>query len=80
MLKNIWNKIKKFFKDSETIFLARVQTLVGALGTIALWVYNDPTVSEAIKGALQPKYVVFYIVGLGLLTEYARRRRATDLN
>lgn len=75
----MWAKIKKFFKDSETIFWARLQVFIGAIVAAVLSVANDPTVSEAIKAILKPEYVPYYVIAFGIITELARRRRADDL-
>lgn len=76
MFKTLWTKIKKYFKDSETIFLARLQVVVGAISTYFVWFSTSPEMTEAFKNLLQPKYIPFYVLGLGFLTEYLRRRRS----
>ena len=75
----MWAKIKKFFKDSETIFWARFQVLMGAVVAGLLSLVNDPNVGDAIKSVLKPEYVPYYVIAFGVITEIARRRRATDL-
>lgn len=75
----MWAKVKKFFKDSETIFWARFQVFMGAVVAGLLSLVNDPNVGDAIKSVLKPEYVPYYVIAFGVITEIARRRRATDL-
>jgi hypothetical protein len=75
----MWDKIKAWFKRSETIFWARLQVLLGAIAASVMALANDPNISDAIKAVLKPEYVPYYVIGFGLLTEILRRRRATDL-
>jgi hypothetical protein len=37
---------------------------------------SDPNVTNAIQAALQPKYIPYYVIAVGLITEIARRRTA----
>jgi len=37
---------------------------------------QDPNVSAAIQSALQPKFIPYYVIAIGLVTEIARRRTA----
>jgi len=79
----MWDKIKAklktWFKDSETIFWARLQMLVGALGAIVTSLMQSPDINAAIQAVLKPEYVPYYVIGFGVITEIARRLRATDL-
>lgn len=70
----MWQHIKSFFKDSETIFLARLQTLLGIIS--AAWLAMD---HNAIAQYIESKWIPFYLIGAGIVTEIARRYRATDL-
>lgn len=70
----MWTKIRAFFKDSETIFLARLQTLVGLV--FSAWLALD---HNAIAQYIESKWIPVYLIGAGILTEVARRYRATDL-
>lgn len=70
----MWEKIKRFFKHSETILLARVQALAGLV--LAAVVAVDP---QLLATYLPTKYVPLWLIVSGVLTEYARRRRAEDL-
>lgn len=75
-----WQKIKSWFKHSETIALARLQVILGVLGVFVFNVLQDPNVVAAIQGVLKPQYVPYFIIGIGVLTEVLRRRGATDLH
>lgn len=81
MLSNVWKKIKKFFKDSETIFWARVNQLAGVI----IAVYNSiditslTTIDWSTVGKNQFFWIGFGLLINGIITEVARRRRATDL-
>lgn len=70
----MWQHIKNFFKDSETIFLARLQTFVGIVS--AAWLAMD---HSAIAQYIDSKWIPVYLIGAGIVTEIARRYRATDL-
>jgi hypothetical protein len=74
----MWNDIKDWFKDSETIFWARFQMLVGAVIAVLVSTDLSPLLSAGVPTTQQLIFagVVF---GQGVLTEYLRRRRATDL-
>ena len=77
----MWDKVKAFFKHSITILWARVMTLGGAALATLLSLSADPTVSGAIQGVLQPKFIPYYVIAIGIITELARRRtvgKATD--
>jgi hypothetical protein len=39
-------------------------------------VLQDPNVNGAIQTALQPKFIPYYVIAIGLVTEIARRRTA----
>ncbi|HWE77033.1 MAG TPA: hypothetical protein VG270_00810 [Pseudolabrys sp.] len=72
----MWAKIKAWFKNSITIVWARVVALGGVLLALGQSLVADPNVNGAIQQALQPKFIPFYIIGIGLITEVARRRTA----
>jgi hypothetical protein len=67
----MWEKIKAWFKNSETIFWARLQILVGCL-----WVALSTT---DLAPVLSGKYLTYWLILNGFMTEYLRRRNATDL-
>jgi hypothetical protein len=72
----MWNKVKSWFKNSVTILWARVQVLAGLATASLMALAADPNVTGAIQTALQPKYIPFYVIAIGLITEIARRRTA----
>lgn len=66
----MWDRIKDFFKSSETIFWARLNALVGVV-SMAL-TYVDPAL---IQPLLTPQNFALYIIVNAAATEYLRRRR-----
>jgi hypothetical protein len=72
----MWDKIKSWFKHSVTILWARIVTLGGAVLATLLSLSSDPNVSGAIQSVLQPKFIPYYVIAIGLITELARRRTA----
>lgn len=70
----MWDKIRQFFLDSETIFLARLQVFVGIV--VSAFLMLDPSLFEAYVPA---RWVPVYLLAIGVLTEYARRRRDPDI-
>lgn len=78
----MWAKIKQFFHDSETIFMARLEVILGfvtaALGGID-W-------TPLLSAGTVPDFSVNLAVNIGvimiikgLLLEWARRRRDPEL-
>jgi len=72
----MWDKVKAWFKHSLTILWARAVALAGLLLAAGQSVLQDPNVNGAIQSALQPKFIPYYVIGIGLITEIARRRTA----
>lgn len=72
----MWDKIKAWFCYSVTILWARVVALAGILLAALESVAGDPAVNAAIQQALQPKFIPYYVIAIGLVTELARRRTA----
>jgi hypothetical protein len=72
----MWDKIKTWFKHSVTILWARIVTLGGAVLATLLSLSADPNVSSAIQSVLQPKFIPYYVIAIGVITELARRRTA----
>lgn len=70
----MWEKLKAFFAYSETILLARLQVIAGIV--FGAFMALDPGLFQAYVPA---EYVPLYLLAVGILTEYARRRGATDL-
>ena len=75
----MWNKIRSSFRNSVTILWARVQVLAGLTAASLMALASDPNVTGAIQSALQPKFISYYVIAVGLITEIARRRTAGEL-
>lgn len=73
----MWDKIKAWFKNSLTILWARVQVLAGVIAAAVLALLQDPSITAAVQSALQPKFIPYYVIAIGLVTEIARRRTAS---
>lgn len=72
----MWEKIKAWFKHSMTILWARVVALAGILLAAGQALLVDANVTGTIQAALQPKFIPYYVIAIGLVTELARRRTA----
>ena len=70
----MWFKTKSWFKNSLTILWARTQMLAGLLAAFFMALATDPNVTAAIQAALEPKFIPYYVIAIGLITEIARRR------
>jgi hypothetical protein len=70
----MWAKAKAWFKNSITILWARIVALSGMLLALGQSLVGDPNVNGAIQQALQPKFIPYYVIAIGLVTELARRR------
>lgn len=70
----MWQQIKKFFKDSETIAWSWFNMAIGFVAVVLTAV--EP---ELITPFLDPKYIPIYILLNGLATKWLRERRADDL-
>jgi hypothetical protein len=68
------DKIKAWFKHSLTILWARAVALTGLLLAAGEGLLADTNVTGAIQTLLQPKYIPYYVIAMGLITELARRR------
>jgi hypothetical protein len=78
-----WDKIKAWFKHSVTILWARVVALVGVVLVAGQSLLGDPSVNSAVQSILQPKFIPYYVIAIGIVTEISRRRtvgKATDAN
>lgn len=64
------NGVKTWFRQSETIAWARLQVLVGAVWTVL-------SVSD-LSPVLQGRYLTYWLVFSGVVTELLRRRH-TDV-
>ena len=76
----VWPRIASWFSDSETLFFARLQMAVGALWGVLVMTDIAP-----LLNALGPydanlgKAIPLILFAWGIVTETARRSRATDL-
>lgn len=70
----MWLKLMSLFKDSETIFWARLQVLTAAV--IAVVATIDPHIFSTY---VPTGYLPIYIFVSGVVTELARRYRSTDM-
>lgn len=73
----MWDRIKAWFRNSMTILWARIVAFAGLLLAAGETLLADPSVNGAMQQVLQPKFIPYYIIGIGLVTELARRRTAT---
>ena len=64
----MWAKFVQSFHDSEVIWWARIQMAVGAA-----WVALSQT---DLSPLLSGKYLTYWLILNGFITEYLRRRRA----
>ena len=72
MLENI----KAWFRHSVTILWARLVALGGFILAMVEALASDPSINSAMQAALQPKFIPYYVIAIGLITELARRRTA----
>ncbi len=70
----MWSKTKSWFGNSLTILWARIQVLAGLLAAFFMALATDPNVTGAIQVALEPRFIPYYVIAIGLITEVARRR------
>jgi hypothetical protein len=72
----LWPKIgARFFRDSETLFFARLQVAAGALLTVLVQTNLAPIFSA--YGVSD--YLPIWLIASGAVTEVLRKSRATDL-
>jgi hypothetical protein len=72
----MWDTLKATFKHSVTILWARAVALGGILLAAVQALSADPAVNDAVHAVLQPKFIPYYVIAIGLITELARRRTA----
>ena len=70
----MWSNTKSWFRNSATILWARIQVLTGLVAAVLMALATDPTVTGAIQVALEPKFIPYYVIAIGLITEIVRRR------
>lgn len=73
----MWQKIKDWFHDSETIFLARLWMLLGLLVEVIGAV--DPALLKQALGGINPSMVGLILLVQGVIHEVARRHRDPNL-
>lgn len=75
----MWEKIKAWFHDSETVFYARLQAAAGAL-IVAIQMPELMTVLLTDGDISWPRLIIAAVLLVnGFVTEYLRRRRAEDM-
>lgn len=70
-----WPRIGPWFSDSETLFWARLQMFAGVVLTVLATTDLSPVFGAAGLGKWAPVWVVIS----GIVTEVARRSRASDV-
>jgi hypothetical protein len=70
----MWDTLKAAFKHSVTILWARFVALGGIVLGAVQALSADPAVNDAIHTILQPQFIPYYVIAIGLITELARRR------
>lgn len=70
----MWQRIKTFFKDSETIAWARLQTALGFVLTALTFV--DP---QLLAPVLPERWLPVFLLANGIATELLRRRRDKEM-
>lgn len=74
------DKIKAFFKNSETIFIARLKLAAGLIFTAVQQSGVDiASIVDNPKAQIALRVLMAWLILDGTLTEWARRRNATDL-
>lgn len=70
----MWDRMTAWFRHSATILWARLIACTGLVMVALETMLQDPAVSQAVQSMLQPRYVPYYVIAIGLVTELARRR------
>ena len=70
----MWNRIKSSFSNSVTILWARMQVVAGVVVASVFALLQDPNITGTLQSALQPRFIPYYVIAIGLVTELARRR------
>lgn len=76
----MWEKIKRWFKDSEVLFVARLQYYAGLLWLAIETAIEVLRVVDVSPLFTNSKYFAVYMIFSGIVTEIARRRRARSDN
>ena len=69
----MWSKTKSWFGNSLTILWARIQVLAGLLAAFLMALATDPNVTGAVQVALVPRFIPYYVIAIGLITEATPR-------
>ena len=75
--------LKRWFRNSETLLLARLQVAIGflfSLVSLICWLFFDPTTQVALQALIPARYWPYILIGMGLVGEYLRRRRDPDMH
>lgn len=73
----MWERALTASEESATMLWSKIVALIGmgAGSLVGLSDYlNNSTISDAIKAALQPEYVVPFVIFVAVITMYARKR------
>lgn len=71
----LWPQINHWFSDSETLFWGRLQMLFGAV----LTVLTTTDLTPIFASAGLAKWLPLWVVISGIITEMARKSRASDV-
>ena len=63
--------MERFFNRLERVL---EPVLAGLLAAFLMALATDPNVTGAIQVALEPRFIPYYVIAIGLITEVARRR------
>jgi len=66
----MWDRIRKFVKDSETIAWSYIQMAIGVLALVVTYV--DPSL---VAPVLPVKWLPWFLLANGIFTKYLRERR-----
>lgn len=78
----MWGRIRRFFRDSETLAFARLQMVLGLVVAGASAMDWSPLVALATSGGFSVRQAIglgLTLLFQGIVTEVARRFRAEDL-
>lgn len=75
----MWPKIVTFFKDSEVIFYARLQSIGGVVLLVGDAVFEVVSHSDLSPFISNPKTLATVVMVNGILTELLRRRREPEM-
>ncbi len=70
----MWQRLKAAFRHSVTILWARIVALTGVMLAVATELLADQSITGAVQAALDAKYVPYYVIAIGIITELCRRR------